>query len=203
MNSIVPQKLKTDKVARVISKVLSPLTAVIIITTVLYTQTVRHNLQNLIIWLITLSVTIIFAVLLLLIFIKTGKVSSWDIPERSQRPLIFFIFLAIMLAANYFIHLIGMEETARYLLTVTFGFTVVFSLTLVWKVSIHAFSMTQAVLFLIIFFPSPLSILTVILPIVTAWSRVKLKRHTLKQVIGGILLAIVIYVPLLLSPIFH
>jgi membrane-associated phospholipid phosphatase len=108
-----------------------------------------------------------------------------------------------MLAANYFIHLIGMEETARYLLTVTFGFTVVFSLTLVWKVSIHAFSMTQAVLFLIIFFPSPLSILTVILPIVTAWSRVKLKRHTLKQVIGGILLAIVIYVPLLLSPIFH
>jgi membrane-associated phospholipid phosphatase len=125
---------------------------------------------------------------------KKGVISNWDMTNRAERPRIFAIFFLLIVLTNLTFLILGYKQTAKYLLTVTAGFSAAFGITNFWKISIHTFAIGLAVSVFMHFFPALINLIAITLPILIAWTRIRLKRHTLGQTIGGIILAGSVYI---------
>src|SRR4030066_2526915 len=122
----------------------------------------------------------------ILILYKAGKISDLQIPRRKERLLPLLIINACIVM-GFFI-LINIQPE-RMLLSVymiyLLSLPVISLVTLFWKISFHASYITLfSIAYLIVF--GKWAILTIPLIPLVGWSRIKLKRHTLAQVLGGI-----------------
>jgi len=122
----------------------------------------------------------------ILLLYKARKISDLQIPKRKERifPL---LIINICIVTGFFI-LIYMQPE-KLLLNVyiiyLLGLPAISLVTLFWKISFHASYITLfSIVYLIVF--GKWAILTIPLIPLVGWSRIKLKRHTLAQVIGGI-----------------
>jgi len=121
-----------------------------------------------------------------LLLYKAGKVSDLQIPKRKER---FFPLLVVNICviAGFFV-LIYMQPE-KLLLSVYMIYLLVLPaislITLFWKISFHASYITLfSIVYLVVF--GKWAMLTILLIPLVGWSRIKLKRHTLAQVLGGI-----------------
>lgn len=110
--------------------------------------------------------------------------TNWDFSDRKKRVMPLLIFTAIFAGNLWFISRFGSRELLSFH-ALWFVWIVGFSLiTLKRKISGHLSVLTLAAMH---WWP-----LMFVVPLV-GWSRVTLKRHTLKEVIGGALYSLILY----------
>ena len=123
---------------------------------------------------------------LILFLYKAKKISDLQIPRRKER-LFPLLIINICVIAGFFILLylqpqrLMMSVYSIYLI----GLPVISLITLFWKISFHATYITLfSIVYMIVF--GKWAIFTLPLIPLVGWSRIKLRRHTLAQVIAGI-----------------
>lgn len=136
--------------------------------------------------------------------VRRGHVTDLDIQLREQRKGAFLVTIAAF-TLTWLVMLIG---KAPPLLTFMAGvgvlqWLITFAITLHWKISVHSASATGVTMIILHVFGSPTAVpLMISLPLI-AWSRVKLRRHTLSQTIAGMALGITVFlIALIISPRF-
>lgn len=124
--------------------------------------------------------------------LKLGWVSKWDLPEKKERRPIIVIFIACSIVSLFLVKQFGTKMFLDlFILLLTIGF-LASVITVFWKISIHMVLDTTGVLVANLLFDWQLWPLFILIPIV-AWARLKLKRHTLPQLVAGVLLSVVIF----------
>lgn len=118
------------------------------------------------------------------LFLARRAKTNWDISDRKKRVIPLLVLTALFAGNLWFISRFGNRELLS-LHTVWFFWIIGFFLiTLQYKISGHISVLTLAAMrwWPLIFF----------VPLV-GWSRVTLKRHTLKEVMGGALYSLILY----------
>jgi membrane-associated phospholipid phosphatase len=122
--------------------------------------------------------------------VKKKIVSDFHIPIRSQRirPMVFMLvttlitlFLLIELHTPRFVMILSL---------VAFGqLIIIFMITLKWKISGHAAAVSTFSALCWLFYGSLAGFVFILIPIVI-WARLRLKRHTPLQTLGGTVLGL-------------
>ena len=175
------------KLAETISVVLGFPWIVLLIFILIFSSG-QTSIQNLL-----LSLTYMFLLLIIplgyIIFLrKKGEISNFDITKRTQRykPLILFLMLLVLCIGIALIT--GSHMNLKYL-TVLFLIVVVnIIITFYWKISLHMTLNIVAIVFINYAYHWKLGFLFLLLPIIF-WSRYYLKRHTVSQLLAGMIIS--------------
>lgn len=123
--------------------------------------------------------------MILLHLSRRGRLSDHHVAERSQRAPVLIGVLGCMAVGTWLLSLWGSPDTLyRMLLGLAGGLLVVMIVNLFWKLSIHAAVAAFFVLSLYAIF-GPTLLWTVVVPAAVGWARVRLKAHSLAQVVAG------------------
>jgi hypothetical protein len=178
---------KSTIIAELISLVLSPLLLLAPVPFFLvYEQT--NNFSSSSLWAaISLAFFIIF-LLVILIGIRIGVFSDFNISKREQRPLLFAI--GMVLTIIYLITLFLFHAPQILLIgttTIILGLVLIGAVNIFTKVSGHLTVLSAFVTFLIIAEGWRALIMLLLIPLLI-WARIKTKNHTLMQTILGTIL---------------
>jgi len=124
-----------------------------------------------------------------LILIKKMK-TDIDITDRTKRtfPLLFAVLSYII--GFFILYAVGAPSLTTVLMLIYFSNTLfILFITLSWKISIHAMGVAGPTVALIYLFGYKGVIFGLIIPLVI-WSRVKLNKHTIAQVLAGSVLGL-------------
>jgi membrane-associated phospholipid phosphatase len=122
--------------------------------------------------------------------VKKKKVSDFHIPIRSQRirPMVFMLVTTVISLSL----LIGLH-TPRFVMILSlaaFGqLLIIFVITFKWKISGHAAAVSTFSALCWLFYGSLAGFVFILIPIVI-WARLRLKRHTPLQTLGGTVLGL-------------
>lgn len=177
-----------SKLAKVISTILNPfiLFAPVQLVYFILLERIPQNIAML------LGIIVLQAILpfvLIIIFMKLKFISDFEISNKNQRTGYFAIVTVLFMSAC----LLSASIQQISLINVTLAITllIITIINLSWKISGHlAF---DTVLFLGLITINPAFLITVILLPLVAWSRIVLKKHSIAQTIGGILLGAVVF----------
>lgn len=124
--------------------------------------------------------------------VKRGDVTDIDVRLRKQRvqPLLVTITCT---GLAWLVLTLGLAPSAMIVVAGALWFqaVAVFAITLRWKISVHVATAAGATAMAWAHLGTPLP-LALVVPLV-AWSRVRLRRHTLPQTVAGALLGFVIF----------
>lgn len=132
---------------------------------------------------------VLFPLVYLIRLYRTGQVSDLDIQIREQRvkPLIFTLSSSALACV-----LMVVGHAPALMITIAVccwvQMVVVFLITLRWKISVHCATAAGAAALVQMILGTPLPLLLG-MPLM-AWSRVRLRRHTLMQTVGGTVLGL-------------
>ncbi|MBK7866718.1 MAG: hypothetical protein IPJ75_06840 [Ignavibacteriales bacterium] len=177
--------IKQDQLAKIISYLfLPPVVNLISFIAIIYSFESNHD-HRLTSLLYTSLFTVVFPVLVFILFLKKGNIADADARNRNERHMPYLVFAAIILTGYLLIPWDQFADETRilfiiYLLNLLFLFFV----NLFWKISAHtmgAGGLTGT--FIFIFGWWGLMLLPVIL--VLAWARFQLKCHTPWQLFFG------------------
>lgn len=147
-------------------------------------------------WILLTAVLFLFTGGLLFICTKLKIFSDFDLSRRGERPLFFFLLILLGVGLLFLYIVFGASLFLRYFIIIYLVEIILdFLITLFWKISNHTLSVTSFVLFSIILLGYSHLYLILLIPFV-AWARLYLKKHTLGQIVGGILLATFVIIPL-------
>jgi len=134
--------------------------------------------------------TVVIPLAIVAVLVKSGRAENMDVPDRKKRFLPFALF-----SLEYFIfvilnRLLELPVSFQAVMWVVLVNTLIYAvITLWWKVSIHAAGIAGYIV-CVLWFLDLFCILAFLPLLLTAWSRVHLKAHTLAQVIVGSILGI-------------
>ncbi|MBI3576905.1 phosphatase PAP2 family protein [Candidatus Gottesmanbacteria bacterium] len=120
----------------------------------------------------------------LILAIKKGWVSNWDVSNRRQRVRVFLVFGLLFLVDYILIKQFGNYLIQHYFFFFLIWFAGFFAITLFWKISGHVALVTLASYYIVQWFGPAWWPVVLAIPLV-GWARVVTRRHTLAQVIGG------------------
>lgn len=115
--------------------------------------------------------------------------TNWDLSDRKKRIVPLFVLAGVFLANYVIISVFGSDDLRRYFglwLASIVGFSV---LTTRIKISGHMAVLTMAVATMIAWYGVWAVPAVLIIPLVS-WSRITLGRHTLIEVVGGFVFAV-------------
>ncbi len=184
--------MSLNKLAELISEIFGPhlWMPILLMLLLLRTGLNSEQLSILLPSLGTLLLVIPFTYLHLAL--KIGWISKWDIPKKEERRPIIAIFIICSIISLFLVKQFGTKMFLDlFILLLTTGF-VASAITLFWKISIHMVLDTSGVLVMNLLLGPEFWPLFILIPIV-AWARLKLRRHTLFQLIAGVLLSIIIF----------
>lgn len=134
------------------------------------------------------SFSILLPIIISFLFRFFKLTSDFTVSQQEERPRLFFLF-SILLLISFGIS-IKTGNTKLIQIYCILNITLLLStlLTMFWKISFHMIVATLCLFIITTLLQNPLLYsLFLLLPII-GWSRVYLKRHTVKQVIGGFVL---------------
>jgi len=138
------------------------------------------------------SLAILAPLLYLVWLVRRGWVTDLDVQLREQRwrPLIFSIACA---GLAWFVLALGAAPSLMVALAGALWLQMVLicGITLCWKISVHSAAAAGAATLVWSLVGTPLPFLIGV-PVI-AWSRVRLRRHSVAQTIAGALLGVVIF----------
>ncbi len=174
---------ETDILARYVSTILSPFViAVPFVFLVAYAPNEPDALLSAALTLFFLSIG---PLLYILIGMRLGKFTDFDVSVRSQRtgPL---LFSSISSLIGYLVlaTIHGPKNLESVLLIAVINSTLLLLISFWWKMSMHTMSLASAVTMLSMLY-GYLMLPAFLLVILVSWSRVVLRRHTLAQVTIG------------------
>lgn len=129
---------------------------------------------------------------------KMGWSESFDVPRRKNRTKVFLpVIVSYVIASTIFwylsSHVLFMISLAYVLVTSSLAVANLF-----WKVSIHAAGIAGPTTALVYVFGAKFAILYALL-IPVCLSRYRLRAHTKKQLVGGIILSVIVTLAVYLS----
>jgi hypothetical protein len=134
------------------------------------------------------GLTLLLPVGYLIWLVKTQKVTDMDVHLREQRSRPFIIAVGAQLAAWLAVWLGGAPKPLPLIAAASFlQMFLILLITLRWKISVHT-STAAGVATMIWRLIGPAGLYLALSVPLIAWSRVKLRRHTLKQTVAGMLL---------------
>lgn len=146
-------------------------------------------------WLVAIAPFLVFIPLIFFVVsYKLKWVSDIDLSHREERPVFLGVFIASLAIASFLLYLL--KVPLKFFVFTFAGLVMVFiasAITLYWKISFHT-AVTTSVITAIVILGGWVFAPMYLLVLVIAWARVRLKKHTLWQVIGGTLLAFAITV---------
>jgi membrane-associated phospholipid phosphatase len=181
----------SHKFARLISTIFVPPSFTIITFTIFAFALESEPGKQVATILVALIFGFISPIALFLILRKKNKLADQDASIKEERTFPFFIAIIF-----YLFGLILMIKLNLHLISIAFWFCYI-SNTLItifinhfWKISAHSMGASGPLAALIVSFGL---IGLILLPVVilVGWSRIKLKCHTISQVIAGVLLAFI------------
>lgn len=184
------KKEKLTSLATFLTHLFSPTVMYLVLAFILYTQYVPNTLMNFIIWFGSSILFVVIGFFFLVVLKKNKLVSDFNITKREERPVFFFPLLILLLASTFLNYLWGWADVAKLLGFITFTYAVAFTITLYFKISIHVLSVTLAYLVALMAFQNVWIFLLFPIPIITAWTRVFLKKHSTREVLAGLVLPI-------------
>jgi membrane-associated phospholipid phosphatase len=115
-----------------------------------------------------------------------------DITDRNKRILPLFFAICSYLVGFFILFLIGAPALTTTLMFIYASNTlIILFITLSWKISIHTMGVAGPTVALTYLFGLEGLIFGLIIPLVM-WSRVKLKKHTIYQVLAGGILGLIL-----------
>lgn len=176
--------------ARVVSTVLTPVSVSLPFVFLVAFYHARDQLAALIYALIALFFLSIGPLIYVVIGVRRGRLSDFELSRRSERagPFLFgIISTSVGLLVLALLHAPRDLQTALLLTAITAVILMV--TTLWWKISLHASTMAGAATVLTALYGIAL-LPSFLLLVLVSWSRVVLRRHTVAQVVVGSLLSI-------------
>lgn len=185
--------------ARVISNLLSPPMVWAVLVFPMAFRYAQSPTQALL-WAFTYGILVCLMPLLYIAFmVHRGKIGDFHMKERRERLLPFLFSMGCTTVAWQILRAMGAPPMLPMVAIFTLvELAVMSAITLVWQISMHAMSISVAVVATgIVFGPTSALVVCPLMPLVGI-ARLKLERHTLSQVVAGILIGAII--PLLLLP---
>lgn len=122
--------------------------------------------------------------LVLFCMLYRGCVSDLDVTQRHERLIPFITALGGAAAAcGYLYYIEAPQLLLRFAIAHTAVMTLVFLITLYWKISVHSAGIAGVAAFFSSLIGFPLLVFALVL--LVGWSRVHLGRHTVGQVCAG------------------
>jgi len=175
--------------AKKISLILAPLVVVIPATFVVS----YFGTRNIVLSLEWMLVSLVFILLLmapLVIFVKKGHFSDLDVSVQKQRPWLFlieFIFTLAYFSVMYFFH--APKELFLGIITI-FVLLIVFGIVNKFIKASGHLGMLSAIVMLFVFMGGWVYLPGFVLIPILAWSRIRLKKHSLQEVLAGVVIGI-------------
>lgn len=180
------------QLAHFISIVLSPLTTAPLFFIVL----ARHYTADPLIFfklnLLLFGLIFVPSVGTLIFLKKTQRITDWGMSKREERYVFNFVILACGLVAITTLYLLGFYDISRVLTLILVCGLLFTLITFYTKISAHTAWMSLFAILTHVLYGPTFVWVWLLVPLV-AWARVYKKRHTISQVIAGILLPIVIF----------
>ncbi len=185
-------KKHDEAMARWISHVISPHIVGVVLTSAVALEYSPNPLEAML-WLIGLMPVLVLPPIgYLLWLVRQGKLADIYMPERETRlrPLTFIMVWALvclMLARRW-----EAPPVVEFFVIAAIVLTGILSLvTLFWKISFHGATISAAATATLMVAGSSAWPMMLLVPLV-GWARVRLKRHTLRQVVYGSLVGALI-----------
>ena len=182
-------------IAKIISFIFDPALLALIILIVAIFKSDMNNTDT-IRWIIIAIVLNGFIPFLFYLYLtKKGYVFDAELKNEEvhrQRIQMFLVFLVIVVIE--FVYLLNTTSYQPLLAVFTGGMAAIVltaGISYYWKISLHSAMVTFFVTMILIIYGYVYWPIAVAIPLV-AWSRLELKRHTIFQLIGGFLLALII-----------
>lgn len=174
------------RLAQVISVIASPplmgITAVTLIAATFATN------QTWTLAALYLALTIVLPLAFIVWLARQGHVSDLDLSVRQERIVPLSFTLAVMSLGWLLLHTTAAPPLLRAFATLNVAQAALFlCITLFWKISMHTTAVT-ALAVLSGFVVGEMALLLFLTIPLVAWSRLRLRRHTLSQTIAGALL---------------
>jgi hypothetical protein len=154
-------------------------------------------------WAFTYGILVCLTPVLYIVWmVQRGKIGDMHMKERRERFLPFLFSMVCTTVAWQVLRFMGAPPMLPMVAIFTLAeLAVMASITLVWQISMHAMSIAVAVVATaIVFGPMSALIVSPLMPLVGV-ARLKLERHTLGQVVAGLLVGALI--PLVLLPVLY
>lgn len=178
------QEFKSEKKsARLISNITQP--PVVSIPTFAIINYVLLGFNNsLVITMICWTFGAFLPIITSLILIKKLH-TDMDITDRTKRTLpLFFAVCSYLLGFLVLLSIGAPALTTTLMLIYSTNTLIILFINLSWKISIHTMGVAETTVALTYLFSFPGLIFGILIPLVM-WSRVKLKKHTVSQVLAG------------------
>ncbi len=172
--------------AKIISRIFGPV-AVFSFLTILATFYTGLSLKALVDFFVVSFIGILLPpVAFLVVAIKKGWVSNWDVSNRRQRVGVFLVFGLLFLVDYILIKQYGNGAIQQYYFFFFIWFLGFFAITLFWKISGHVALLTLASHYIVQWFGMAWWPVVLVIPFV-AWARVVSGNHTIAQVVAGVI----------------
>ncbi len=177
-----------QKFARIISNIFVPPSFNLIVFTLFAFNLENNTTKRIVVILVSLVFGFILNILLFVIFRKKGKLIDLDASIKEERTVPFLI--AVLFYTAGFLVLVYFKVN---IVSIAFWFCYISNTLLIilinkyWKISAHAMGAAGPTAAVFYIFPL-LSIVFFLILFFVGWSRIKLKCHSLLQVIAGALL---------------
>jgi membrane-associated phospholipid phosphatase len=172
--------------ARVTSNLLSPPLVWAVMAFPIAFRDAATNGQA-ILWALTYGVLVcLIPVLYVLWMVRRGSISDLHMKVRQERLRPFMVSILCTLMAWWTLWRMGAPPVLPMVAAFTLAqLSVMTIITLVWQISFHAMCITGAVVAAgVLFGPAPALVASPLIPLVGA-ARLRLRRHTLSQVVAG------------------
>lgn len=178
--------------AKIISTIFAPLVVIVPAAFVLsYLET--KNIYVSFGWFFLTLIFVLCLVGCIFVLIKKGKFANFDVSVQKQRPLL--ILLELSFALVYFFALLFLNAPKELFFGIINIFLLLTTLLIVnkfIKASGHVAILSAIVTFFAFKSEIIYSLIGAILVLTLAWSRLKLKRHTLKEVLAGAAIGVLV-----------
>ena len=186
---IILNSMKKDSIKNSVAKFFSRVVTLSLILLAIISVTLNINLSLGYEFLFVL-LTVVIPLLTIVLFKVFGITSDFNVTKRQERPKLFIVMAISFLLALLLSFKTGDMRLITIYTTLNLTFVLGFLITLFWKVSFHMIWSILSLFFILFLWQIPsLYLLCLLIPLI-GWSRLQLKRHTLKQVIGGGLLTL-------------
>lgn len=125
-------------------------------------------------------------------FVQEFNIKSWDLDKREERYKVIGVLVVSWIISLVLVYFFGNRLIFDLLLMSVLVAIIDYVINFFYKVSLHASLTTSAVLLLNYFFSFNLPFLYILIPLVF-WSRLKLKKHTIGQLLLGSFISLFIF----------
>jgi membrane-associated phospholipid phosphatase len=136
------------------------------------------------------SFSILLPIILSFLFRFFKLTSDFTVSQQEERPRLFFLFSILLLISFGISIKTGNTQLIQIYTVINITLLISTILTMFWKVSFHMIVATLCLFIITTLLQYPLLYLLFLLLPMIGWSRIYLKRHTVKQVIGGFALTV-------------